>query len=112
MKRRGGVSKWILRRMAKDLLPASILARGKQGFAVPLARWFGGDFERFAASRLRPPALARRPELDAAAVAALVVRATGPSRDAASLRLLWSVLLYVMWAETFLDRPLAPPGER
>jgi len=39
MKLRGGVSKWILRRSAKSLLPQQVLKRSKQGFALPVGRW-------------------------------------------------------------------------
>src|SRR5207248_4267337 len=44
-KLRGATSKAVLKRAARDLLPASTLARGKQGFGVPIARWFGGRFD-------------------------------------------------------------------
>lgn len=40
MKLRGGQTKYLLRRAARDLLPAEILTRSKQGFAVPVGRWF------------------------------------------------------------------------
>ncbi len=40
MKLRGGTSKWILRRAAESLLPREVLTRSKQGFAVPIGRWF------------------------------------------------------------------------
>lgn len=40
MKLRGGTTKWILRKAAHSLLPASILTRRKQGFALPVGRWF------------------------------------------------------------------------
>ncbi|MGH8182756.1 MAG: asparagine synthase (glutamine-hydrolyzing) [Rhodanobacteraceae bacterium] len=39
MKLRGGTSKWILRKAARPLLPASILKRRKQGFALPVGGW-------------------------------------------------------------------------
>lgn len=39
-KLREGTSKWLLKQAARELLPASILARRKQGFAVPVGRWF------------------------------------------------------------------------
>lgn len=39
MKLRGGTTKWILRKAAQQLLPASILARRKQGFALPVGGW-------------------------------------------------------------------------
>lgn len=35
-----GRGKQILRRAARDLLPASVLARRKQGFALPVGQWF------------------------------------------------------------------------
>ncbi|MFO1507636.1 MAG: asparagine synthase (glutamine-hydrolyzing) [Lysobacterales bacterium] len=40
LKFRGGRGKWILRQAARSLLPARILARRKQGFALPIGRWF------------------------------------------------------------------------
>jgi asparagine synthase (glutamine-hydrolysing) len=40
LKLRRGTSKWLLRTMARDLLPEETLARRKQGFAVPVGRWF------------------------------------------------------------------------
>jgi asparagine synthetase B (glutamine-hydrolysing) len=66
----GGVSKWLLKRATQDLLPPHILARGKQGFAVPLQRWFGGRFDgivdetlsaerRGATRHVRPDGVAR-----------------------------------------------------
>jgi 2-polyprenyl-3-methyl-5-hydroxy-6-metoxy-1,4-benzoquinol methylase len=39
MKLRGGTAKWILRRAAGKLLPASIINRRKQGFALPVGGW-------------------------------------------------------------------------
>ncbi|MGH7741229.1 MAG: asparagine synthase (glutamine-hydrolyzing), partial [Candidatus Eiseniibacteriota bacterium] len=44
----GQVGKWLLRDSVRDLLPAGILARGKQGFGVPLDHWFGTGFGRLA----------------------------------------------------------------
>ena len=43
MKLRGGTSKWILREATRSLLPASVLTRSKQGFAMPIGRWFRDD---------------------------------------------------------------------
>ena len=41
-KLRGTTTKWILRDLFRDFLPAKIAGRGKLGFSVPLARWFAG----------------------------------------------------------------------
>lgn len=40
MKLRGGTTKYLLRKVAASLLPAEILERSKQGFAVPIGQWF------------------------------------------------------------------------
>lgn len=39
MKLRGGTTKWILRKAACPLLPANVLKRSKQGFALPVGGW-------------------------------------------------------------------------
>lgn len=39
MKLRGGTTKYLLRKMAAPLLPAEVLSRNKQGFAVPVGQW-------------------------------------------------------------------------
>jgi asparagine synthase (glutamine-hydrolysing) len=43
MKLRGGTTKYLLRKAAARLLPAPIVARAKQGFAVPIGQWFRDD---------------------------------------------------------------------
>lgn len=43
MKLRGSTTKYLLRRVAEPLLPAEILTRSKQGFAVPIGQWFRDD---------------------------------------------------------------------
>jgi len=40
MKLRGATTKYLLRKVAEPLLPAEILTRSKQGFAVPTGQWF------------------------------------------------------------------------
>lgn len=42
VKLRHGTTKWLLRRAVKHLLPAGILARSKQGFAMPIGQWLRG----------------------------------------------------------------------
>lgn len=42
-----GKRKILPRRLAERLLPASLDLRRKQGFALPLAQWFRGDWGRF-----------------------------------------------------------------
>lgn len=46
-RRRGTMTKWILRRAFRDLLPTAILKRGKMGFGMPLATWFRTNLREF-----------------------------------------------------------------
>lgn len=45
LKLRGGVSKRVMKRAAKALLPASLLRQRKQGFAIPVQRWMRNDLQ-------------------------------------------------------------------
>ena len=109
-KLRGGVSKALLKLAVRDLLPPSILGRGKQGFAVPLKHWFGDRFDAVLGEVLSPAALERRGLFEPEAVARLAARATAPAADPRAGRLLWALVVFEMWARTFLDRaPGGPP---
>ena len=48
LKLKGRTGKAILRQAVAPWLPADILARPKQGFQIPHARWLRGDFGRYA----------------------------------------------------------------
>jgi asparagine synthase (glutamine-hydrolysing) len=102
-KLRRGVSKAILKHAVRDLLPASILARGKQGFAVPLKHWFGGQFDQLIGEVLSPDSIRKRGMFDPEAVARLVARATAQVPDVRAGRLMWALLVFEFWARTFLD---------
>lgn len=48
LKLRGRTGKYILKKALQPILPADILYRRKQGFAVPLDQWFRGELKDFA----------------------------------------------------------------
>jgi asparagine synthase (glutamine-hydrolysing) len=103
LKLRGDTGKWILRECVKDLLPPETLARGKQGFGVPLERWFSGGFGTLARDVLLDSRARGRGWLDSKAVAALL--AGGQARDERRARQLWTLVCLELWAQTFVDRP-------
>ena len=69
-----GRGKILLRKAMRDVLPASILRRGKMGFGAPLGSWFRGELDAFVRERLLPSTSPiyglLRPEPIAAIVAA------------------------------------------
>jgi asparagine synthase (glutamine-hydrolysing) len=61
LKRLGGRGKIVLKQAVADLLPAHTLKRPKQGFGVPLGRWFRGPLRAMVEQTLLDrPRLARR----------------------------------------------------
>jgi asparagine synthase (glutamine-hydrolysing) len=101
-KLRGGVTKWVLREAVRDLLPPSILARGKQGFGVPLTHWFGAEFGRLAREVLEDSRVRARGWLDPREVR--TVLATPDSGDGNHVRQVWALVCLELWAQTYLDR--------
>src|SRR6476469_8929370 len=56
LKQRDGTGKWIFRRAIEGIVPPSVLAKRKQGFSVPLARWFRHELAHRVESLLAPDA--------------------------------------------------------
>ena len=104
-KLRGGVSKWVLRECVRSLLPAPILSRGKQGFAVPLKRWFHGEFGRLAREVLQDDRARARGWIEPKAVQALL--AGGDLREELRAKRTFTLVCLELWARTYLDRPRA-----
>lgn len=102
LKVRRGVGKWIIRALAREQLPATIVDRRKVGFSVPLDRWLRGDLGDFAGDMLLSDSslvssLASRP-----AVARLVDdHRRGRRNEAARL---WPLLCLEVWHEVFLKK--------
>ncbi len=80
LRMRWGKGKLLLRRAMKDILPASILARGKMGFGAPLGVWFRGDLQPLVHERLLPATSPIYEYLRPEPVAELVVGPHGPRR--------------------------------
>jgi asparagine synthase (glutamine-hydrolysing) len=103
-KRRGPVTKWILKRAFRDLLPPQILRRRKMGFGVPLDTWFRGEREAYLTRMLGPGAVLyqwiRRPFVERL----LAEQKAGVAEN--GLRL-WLLLTLEIWL-----RSLAPPRLR
>lgn len=103
LKVRGGVRKWILREAVRPLLPPAILRRGKQGFGVPLGRWFGGSMGRLAREVLLDPRARERGWLDPLRIEQML--ASVSLLDPQSARRVFTLVCLELWAQTYVDRP-------
>ena len=99
----GYTSKYILKRAAKGLLPAFVGRRGKKGFGVPFAKWLKAELRPLARDLLSPERLRRGGLFNPEYVARLQDE---HERGVANHRkLLWTLLTFELWRESFVETP-------
>src|SRR5207253_8310718 len=105
MKVRGRQGKWIVRRLADDLLSPSIVGRRKWGFRVPLDLWFRGPLrEHLEAYLLRDRGLCAA-YADRAAVRRLLDQHMSGQVDHSAW--LWSIYTAEVWYQDVFTPRLA-----
>ncbi len=107
-KLRGNTEKYILRRAARELLPASILERRKQGLGTPLIPWFRSGLYDIARDLLSPSNLRARGLFEPAAVDRLFDTSRDTTWHREDLGKLFKLLMVEMWHRQFIDRPPGP----
>jgi asparagine synthase (glutamine-hydrolysing) len=100
MKVRGGVRKWILRRAFAGQLPAQILARGKEGFSMPMKNWLRGEWNSLMHEVLSPANLAAEGIFDARRVGQLMREHEAGVQNHSHT--LWALMVYHLWRDRFL----------
>jgi asparagine synthase (glutamine-hydrolysing) len=97
---REGTTKYLFKQALRGVLPDSIIDRRKQGFAVPLARWFRGPLAGYARDVLLSESSRSRGVLNPAAVERqLQLHQRGRDLDLQ----LWTMLSFELWCRRFLD---------
>jgi asparagine synthase (glutamine-hydrolysing) len=95
LKMNGGARKVLLKQLAERYLPREIVHREKQGFMMPLERWFAHELKPDIAQALGPAGLAHRGLIRPEAVARLVSEhAAGRKNHAMRL---WVLLILERW---------------
>jgi asparagine synthase (glutamine-hydrolysing) len=104
-----GQLKWILKQAGLKYFSHEFLNRPKQGFGVPLDQWFRTSLKDFAADMLTGPQAASRGLFEMKYVRRLLEEHWS-GRQEHQYRL-WALLMFELWARTFLDRadPLSGP---
>ncbi|HEY1042890.1 MAG TPA: XrtA/PEP-CTERM system amidotransferase [Telluria sp.] len=98
LKLRGGEGKYIFKKALERHLPAHILYRKKQGFAVPLAQWFRGPLRERVRESLLGPRLADTGFFNKKFLHEIVEHHQAGRRDYSAS--IWSLLMF----EAFLRR--------
>jgi asparagine synthase (glutamine-hydrolysing) len=103
MKMRGANRKYILKKAFAGRLPADILARGKEGFSMPMKNWLNLEWnglmhELLCADNLRNDGFFK-PET----VAQLMAEHESTHHNHSHL--LWALMVYQLWKQRFQARP-------
>ncbi len=99
-----GEGKRILRTAFAGLLPPETLARGKQGFGVPLARWFRHELREMVGDLLLDARARGRGYFDPSEVERLVREHQEGSADHSHR--LWALLVFETWLRIFIEQSL------
>lgn len=102
-KLRGSKTKYILKRAIADILPPFVARRGKKGFGVPVAEWLKGKLRPLARDLLSPDRVRNAGVFNPEYVTRLQDE---HERGVANHRkLLWTLLMFELWHESFIETP-------
>ena len=100
---RGLKTKYILKKAVRELLPPFVTRRGKKGFGVPVAEWLKFKLRPLARDLLSPERVRRAGVFNPEYVARLQDE---HERGVANHRkLLWTLLMFELWHESFIETP-------
>jgi asparagine synthase (glutamine-hydrolysing) len=110
LKLRGTTTKYLLKEVARPLLPAASIDRPKMGFGVPIDRWLKHELADILDDALLGPRAVARGYFNPSYVRELVERQRGGT--ARTHHLLWSLLMLELWHREFVDQgaSIVPPG--
>jgi asparagine synthase (glutamine-hydrolysing) len=107
VKIRGREKKLVLRAALAEWIPDELLNRPKQGFGVPLARWFRDELRTFTREILLDPVATSRNYFRTSQVEALLDRHADGREDLSAQ--IWTLLFSELWHRQFVDAMPTPP---
>lgn len=107
MKLRDGRGKHVFKEAMSGILPDSILNRPKQGFAVPLERWFRGQLSDHVRDLLLSPRAVQRGVIEPDFVRTLLAHNDRGRQLGLEL---WTLLSFELWCRKFIDSEVDTAG--
>lgn len=98
-KLRGKTTKYLLKKVAERYVPADLVHKRKQGFAIPLAQWMRHDLSELLMDTVNSQAFAHRDVYDVAAARQLAEEHISGKRNNAET--LWAILVFELWAQRY-----------
>lgn len=109
LKLSGLETKYLLKRAVKDLVPAEILNRPKQGFGVPIQEWINQQLRSRIRDTLSDARTRQRGYVDSRYVAVLLDEHERGRRDHSMS--LWALVMLELWHRQFFDGPVTSRNE-
>jgi asparagine synthase (glutamine-hydrolysing) len=94
--------KYLLKDVARPLLPPGIADRRKAGFHVPIPGWIKNELRSLVAEQLGPSTIARQGVFDPAYVQQLL--ADHQARRNNYSRNIWGLLMFSLWYDRYIAR--------
>ena len=101
LKIRGNMSKYILKQTVSDMIPSHILEKKKQGFAIPLAKWFQHELSDFAYDMLTGATFKQRNLFSNQAIENILSRHRRGEADYSPI--IWALIFLESWMKTYCD---------
>ena len=101
---RDGVLKYLLKKIAVDMLPAEILTRRKQGFGVPIEHWLRRDLADYAYDLLDSPRARQRGIFNPQFVRNLL-KTHASTKWVNHSAAIWALLCLELWFQIYMDQP-------
>ena len=98
-KLRHNTGKYLFKEIARDLLPADVMDKPKQGFAIPLNEWFRGDLRTLLMDSVSSRSFRGRGLFSQVGVEQLVNQHMAGTHERGEL--LWMLLSFELWAQRF-----------
>ncbi|RLD16153.1 MAG: asparagine synthase (glutamine-hydrolyzing), partial [Caldiserica bacterium] len=103
-KLKGITSKFILKETFKDYFPEEILHRRKQGFSIPLGKWFRGEWKGFLKEIILSEKALKRGYFDGNRLRQFVYDHIEGRADYGYC--LWALLMLELWHRVFIDNEI------
>ncbi len=112
LRMRSGVLKYLLKKVAVGMVPTEILSRPKQGFAVPIERWFRGELATYARELLDSREARQRGIFNQKFINKLL-QTHANTRLVNYSGAIWPLLCLELWFQVYMDEsPIAPDREQ
>ena len=99
-----GILKYLLKKVAADMLPPEILTRRKQGFAAPIKHWFRGDLTSYASELLESPRARQRGIFNPQFIRD-VLKSHATTSWVNYSEAIWALLCLELWFQAYIDEP-------